>query len=100
MYICDNPSCKIWLHDDHLLDAILMKTYKKLVDSEDNKNGLAKVNGKKSAKFPPYKNMFRATIKEEDDNPPVAVITDLRPNANPKTWEESIACPVCDELLQ
>lgn len=98
MYICDNSSCKIWLHDDHLLDDILMKTYKKQ-NGSDGTNGVAKVNGKKT-KTPPYKGIFKATIREENDKPPVAVITDLRANADPKTWEEQIACPKCDELLQ
>ncbi|KAF8866459.1 hypothetical protein BDZ45DRAFT_272798 [Acephala macrosclerotiorum] len=98
MYICDNSSCKIWLHDDHLIDDILMKTYKKQ-NSNDGTNGVAKVNGKKM-KTPPYKGIFKATIREENDKPPVALITDLRANADPKTWEERIACPKCDELLQ
>lgn len=99
MYICDNPSCKIWLHDDHLLDDILTKVYKKHSNSSDGTNGVAKINGKKN-KNPPYKGMFKATIREENDQHPMAVITDLRTNADPKTWEERIACPRCEELLQ
>lgn len=76
-----------------------MKVYKKHNTSNDGTNGVAKINGKKS-KNPPYKGVFKATIKEETDKPPVAVITDLRANADPKTWEERIACPECNELLQ
>jgi hypothetical protein len=62
-------------------------------------NGVAKPNGKKS-KAKPYKGVLSATIKEEGDAPPRAVITDLRPNADPRLWSESIACPKCGTDLQ
>jgi hypothetical protein len=96
MYICDNPSCKVWLHKECLIDDVLTKTYNKLVSGGEtiSTNGVAKPNGKKS-KVKPYKGILSATIKEEGDAPPRAVITDLRPNADPRSWSESIVCVKC-----
>ncbi|KAH8814983.1 hypothetical protein F5884DRAFT_158949 [Xylogone sp. PMI_703] len=34
MFVCDNDTCKIWLHPECLIDDILTKTYKKLVEGE------------------------------------------------------------------
>ncbi|RFU36110.1 hypothetical protein B7463_g280, partial [Scytalidium lignicola] len=34
MFVCDNETCKIWLHPECLIDDILTKTYKKLVEGE------------------------------------------------------------------
>lgn len=99
MYICDNPTCRTWLHKECLLDSILSKVYKAEVTEGAGTNGVAKPNGKRP-KAKPYKGIFSAVIKEEADVPPMAFITDLRPNADPKTWSESIACPKCDTVLQ
>lgn len=34
MFVCDNETCKIWLHPECLIDDVLTKTYKKLVEGE------------------------------------------------------------------
>jgi hypothetical protein len=97
MTICDNPSCKVWLHDECLIDDILSKTYKKLVEDEET-NGVAKPNGRKSKSGKKYKNAFKARIVQNVDEPPKAVITDARSKAQ-KTWTEPIACPKCNTTL-
>jgi len=102
MYICDNPACKVWLHDECLVDDILSKTYKRLVEDVETTgtNGVGKVNSRKGKAGKKYKGIFKATITQDGDQPPKAVITDLRPKAPQKTWEEPIACPKCSATLQ
>lgn len=99
MYICDNPACKIWIHDNHLIDDILTKTFERVVLGDSKTNGATKPSAKKG-KTPPYKGAFKATIKEIADSPPMAHITDLRPGADPKAWDEAISCPKCDTPYQ
>lgn len=102
MFICDNTDCKVWLHKECLIEDILAKTYSRLVEGEDGTqtNGIARTNGKKAKGKYKYKGLFTATIKEEGEAPPVAIIKDLRPGADPKTWEEPIKCPKCSTELQ
>jgi hypothetical protein len=105
MFICDNSSCKVWLHKECLIEDILAKTYSRLVEGEtgtpDAKtNGIARTNGKKSKGKNRYKGLFTAKIKEEGEAQPKAVVTDLRLGADPKTWEEPIKCPKCSTELQ
>ncbi len=102
MYICDNPDCKLWIHEECLVNDILEKTYKRLVTDSDsqNTNGVARLNGKKSKGGPPYKGLFKATINKVPEGEPLtATVTDQRPNANPKTWTEPITCPKCSTTL-
>jgi hypothetical protein len=102
MEICDNPSCKVWLHEECLIDNILTKTYQRLVkntaDTEPSTNGTSKTNGKKS-KAKPYKGIFSAKIDAENGHTSV-IIKDLRPNANPQSWVESVACLKCGSVLE
>lgn len=101
MEICDNPDCKVWLHEECLIDDVLRKTYERLVkDSVDNDlsaNGTLKLNGKKSKA--PYKGFFSAKIDAEDGHTSVT-IKDLRPNADPETWVESLSCLKCGVKLE
>jgi hypothetical protein len=105
MFICDNTACKVWLHKECLIEDILTKTYSRLVEGDngtpDTKtNGIARTNGKKTKGKSRYKGLFSARIKEEGDLAPKAVVTDHRPGADPKTWEEAIKCPKCLTELQ
>jgi len=106
MFICDNSSCKVWLHKECLIEDILAKTYSRLIEGQDDTldgktNGIARTNGKKiKGNKRRYKGLFTAKIKEEGEAQPKAVITDLRPGADPKTWEEAIKCPKCSTELQ
>jgi hypothetical protein len=98
MYICDSPVCRVWLHDECLIDNILSKTYKQLVEDADS-NGVAKPNGRKSKAGKKYKNTFRAKIVQNGQNPPEVHLTDLRAKAPRKNWTEPILCPKCSETL-
>jgi hypothetical protein len=102
MFICDNPTCKIWLHKACLIDDILKKTYNKLAADTPETNGTAKPNGKRASKSPskPYDGKFSAKIKDAGDGPPTIVIKDLRPGQELREWEEGIPCPKCDTVLQ
>lgn len=91
MYICDNATCKVWLHDECLIDDVLTRTYKRLV--EDDSNGVAK-SKKGKATVKRYKGVFKAKISQDGDAPPKVTITDLRPSAPTKSWDE-----VCDFIL-
>lgn len=93
MYICDNPACKVWFHENHLIDDYLIKTYKRVVS--EGTNGVAKSTNKK-AKTPIYKGTLKATIQEDSDGIPRVAVTDLRPGADPETWKERILCPKCE----
>jgi hypothetical protein len=102
MFICDNPSCKIWLHKTCLIDDILKKTDKKLVGIEPETNGTAMSNGKpgRPGKNRTFEGKFSAKIKDLGDGPPTIVIKDLRPGQKSREWEEGIPCPKCDTVLQ
>lgn len=105
MFICDNTECKVWLHKECIIDDILSKTYSRLIEGEsgtpDTKpNGIARTNGKKTKGKNRHKGLFTATIKDDGDGAPIAIIKDLRPGADPKTWEEAIKCPKCSTELQ
>jgi hypothetical protein len=32
MMVCENEACKMWMHEECLIDDILTKTYKRLVE--------------------------------------------------------------------
>jgi len=103
MEICENPSCKVWLHEECLIDDILTKTYNKLVtekrSEEPDTNGTAKANGKKS-KGKIWKGKFQAKLNS-DDGRTTATITDMRnTGTGPRTWTERVACLKCDTLLE
>lgn len=102
MYICDNPTCKIWLHKECLEEDVLAKTYTHLIEDGDDTstNGIARPNGKKSKTKSRYKGLFKSTIKDHGDAQPKVSLTDLRPGADPRTWEEVIKCPKCQTELQ
>jgi hypothetical protein len=104
MEICDNPSCKVWLHEECLIDNILTKTYERLAkdsaEAEPGTNGAAsKINGKKS-KGKIWKDAFEAKLNADDGHTTVT-ITDLRENAvDPRTWVEPVACLKCGIELE
>ena len=105
MFICDNTACKVWLHRECLTEDILAKTYSRLIEGENSTldtktNGIARTNGKKTKGKNKYKGLFTARIKDDGDSAPKAVITDLRPGADPRTWEDAIKCPKCSTELQ
>lgn len=102
MEICDNPSCKVWLHEDCLIDDILTKTYQRLVKSgseaEAGTNGTSKINGKKG-KGRIWKGSFQAKLNADDGHTTVS-ITDLRENhVEPRTWTERVSCLKCGAEL-
>lgn len=104
MEICDNPTCKVWLHEDCLIDDILTKTYQRLVknssEAEPGTNGTAKINGKKGkGKGKIWKGSFQAKLNADDGHTTV-MITDLRENpVEPKTWTERVSCLKCGTQL-
>jgi hypothetical protein len=64
-------------------------------------NGIARTNGKKTKIGKNRsKGLFTASVKDDGDSAPKAIIKDLRPGADPKTWEEAIKCPKCSTELQ
>jgi hypothetical protein len=107
MMICDSEDCKLWMHEECLIDDILTKTYERLVkDSEEepDANGAAKPAGKKGkAGRKVWKGKFEAKFSTEDSaegSHTTVTITDLRSNSNgPKTWTERVPCLKCGNLL-
>ena len=106
MDICENPSCKVWLHEQCIIDDALIKTYKRLVEdtssAEPDTNGAgSKTNGKKvkpSRKL--WEGKFTAQLNPAGDSEPTTVtITDLRPDGQ-GTWSERIPCPKCGSWLE
>jgi hypothetical protein len=106
MMICDNEDCKLWLHQECLIDDILTKTYERLVkDSEEapDTNGIARTNGKKgksSRKI--WKGLFEAKFTDSGEAEHTEVIiTDLRNKTNgAKIWTERVACLKCGTVLE
>jgi len=102
MEICENLSCKVWLHEECLIDDILTKMYDKLVTEKGSEgldtNGMAKPNGKKS-KGKNWKGKFKAKLNL-DDGYVIATITELRnTGAGTRTWTERLVCLKCDTPL-
>lgn len=102
MFICDNPTCQIWLHKACLMDDILKKSYKRIVSDESETNGTARpANGKgRPNKNKPYEGKFSARIKDSDEEAPAIIIKDVRPGQGQREWEEEIPCPKCGTVLQ
>ena len=106
MMICDNEDCKLWMHEECLMDDILTKTYERVVEdaSEDTEaNGAAKAAAKKGKGRKIWKGKFDAKFQTEDTpdgSHTTVTITDLRSNHNePKSWTERVACLKCATLL-
>ena len=102
MEICDNPSCKVWLHEDCLIDEILTKTYERLVrptsEAESGTNGVAKTSGKKGkGKSKIWKGIFNAVLNADDGHTTVT-ISDTR-SIPPKKWTERVSCLKCGKEL-
>ena len=112
--------CKIWLHAECLVDDVLTKTYTRLVASAasgsespavtslpapGSTNGSTK-GGKKGRKSiakqsvsKPYDGLFTGEYLEEE-GPARIKVTDLRPDAEPKSWiEEDVMCPKCKSKI-
>jgi hypothetical protein len=102
MEICENPACKIWLHEECIIDDVLTTTYNKLacaVKAEKNGTEL-KTNGQVK-KLQPWKGKFKATIKpprNEKERTTIQII-DMRPKGK-GTWSERIPCTHCRTLLE
>jgi hypothetical protein len=106
MEICENPSCKVWLHEQCIIDDALTKAYKRIVEdsssAEPDTNGAAsKTNGKRakpSRKL--WEGKFKGKLHPGDDSHATTItITDLRPDGQ-GTWSERIPCPKCGTLLE
>lgn len=94
--MCEDQMCREWFHEECVVDDVLSKTWKKLIEEKGLKG--VKPGKRKRAGTKQYSFTFKATISTE--NPPQATITDLRPQADPKTWTEAVACPKCGKPLQ
>jgi hypothetical protein len=106
MMICDNEDCKLWMHEECLIDDILTRTYERLVEdgSEDaDANGVAKPVAKKGKGRKIWKGKFDAKFNTEDTpdgSRTTVTITDLREKPkSPKSWTERVACLKCGSLL-
>lgn len=94
MFVCDNPECKTWLHTDCVIDDILTKTYKRLMNDDGATGKKPKAKGKRI-----WKGIFEAEVEpDEFDKPPTVEITDLRRKRMP--WKERISCLKCGSLLE
>jgi hypothetical protein len=104
MMICDDPECKLWMHEDCLIDDILTKTYERVVEDAPEPNGVARPTAKKSkAGRKVWKGKFEAKFSTDDTTEgshTTVTITDLRSTpSTPKTWTERVACLKCERLL-
>ncbi len=106
MEICENPSCKVWLHEQCIIDDALTKAYKRLIEAtsseEPDANGVAlKTNWKKAkSSGKVWERKFKAKLIPGNDKGPTKIsITDLRPDGH-GTWIERIPCPKCGTLLE
>lgn len=104
MEICENPDCKVWLHEQCVIDDALTKTHKRLV--EDNSSVEPDADGTKmSGKKPKighkvWGGIFVGKLNPADDSGPTTMtITDLRSDGQ-GTWTERIPCPACGTLLE
>jgi hypothetical protein len=106
MEICENASCKVWLHEQCIIDDALTKAYKRLIEDnssvEPDTNGVAvKTNGKKTK--PGHKvwhGKFKAKLSPGGKKGPTTIsITDLRADGQ-NAWTERIPCPKCGTLLE
>jgi hypothetical protein len=105
MEICESPDCKVWLHEECIIDDVLTKVHKRLVEdnssAEPESNG-AKTNGKKpKANRKIWEGKFKGNIipPTDDSGKTTITITDLRPDGD-GTWSERIPCPKCGTLLE
>lgn len=107
MMVCDNEACKLWMHEECLIDDILTKTHERLVEDGCEKaetngasNSAAK-SGKPRRKI--WEGEFDAkfhTVDTGSGSQSTVTITDLRDNPEgPKPWTERIACFKCESLL-
>jgi hypothetical protein len=103
MDICENPDCKVWLHEQCIIDDVLEKTYAKengtSTEAETNGDSL-KTSGKKGKTgSKPWTSKFTAKVNG-DDQPPTITITDLRSESEgPKSWTEAVECLKCKTPL-
>jgi hypothetical protein len=107
MMMCDNEECKVWMHEECLIDDILTKTYEKVVEecseeadthvavkptSKKGKSERRRWKGKLNAKF--------YTDDTADSSNTRVTITHRRSNSKgPKTWIERVACLKCGSLF-
>jgi hypothetical protein len=96
----------MWMHEECLIDDILTKTYKRLV--EDGEKGETKGASKSAAKSgEPRRKIWEGefdakfhTVDTGSGSQSTVTITDLRDNPEgPKPWTERIACLKCESLL-
>lgn len=106
MDICENPSCKVWLHEQCIIDDALTKAYKRIIEdnssAEPDTNGVAlKTNGKKAKPGRKvWEGKFKGKLIPASDKEPTTIsITDLRATGQ-GTWTERIPCPKCGTLLE
>lgn len=104
--ICDNEDCKLWIHEECLIDDILARTYEREVEDggkEADTNGVAKPVVKKGKARKIWKGEFDAKFYTEDTpdgSRTTVTITDLRDRPkSPLSWTERVACLKCGSLL-
>jgi len=99
MQICDNPSCKVWLHEECLIDAILTKAHDSSARFSIETNGTPQSQSKKSKKIPVWLGKFSAKLKDPDSSESgytEVTITDLRDG---NSWSERVPCLKCGSFL-
>jgi hypothetical protein len=106
MMICDNKDCKFWMHEECLIDAILTRTYLKIVGNGDqaaanNVSIPVARESKRGRKI--WKGTFGAKIDTDSasGNHSIMAITDLRHGPEGlNSWVERLACLKCESLLE
>ena len=126
MEICENPGCKVWLHEQCIIDDVLTNiTNSRImnglnrVKSEDTKAGMdnskvkiensnsdidgsaSKTNGKKSKSTRKiWEGKFKGKLNPGSEKAPTTIsITELKPGGR-GTWTERIPCPKCGTWLE
>ncbi|KAL3419016.1 Chromatin remodeling protein SHL [Phlyctema vagabunda] len=90
---CSNDQCRLWLHPECLLDAVLSKTYTRLIG-----DSAVEETKKKASKLKKPKKNYTGKFKAEFSFPDVK-ITDLRRGEGQKTWIEPLICLKCRSPL-
>ncbi|KAG9246669.1 hypothetical protein BJ878DRAFT_416463 [Calycina marina] len=96
MEICDNPKCRIWLHDDCIIDSVLRKAWQKNVEQiGEEANG----SQRRKTNIRPWKNKLTGKVKTENGHTTVT-ITDVRKDGKKRApWDEKIECLKCGEVM-
>ena len=97
---CDNESCKKWLHEQCLIDAILERLHK-----DEGTRPSTKVSNGDSKKANGGKNgaAFKVTIEGRDDpemkDQVLMYVCEGPKDGTQKVWEENVLCLFCQKKL-